>query len=305
MSKVKIQHYVPQFYLEHFANDDSQVWVFDKSTAKSFLTHVKNIAGEGYFYDFKTGPGSQDEQELEKMFAGLEGAFAPIFQSFIEGIKSGAITALDQSYKNLISKFITMQILRSNETREHNYQLMTGLRDSIIEKFGGTEADLEANGLGAAQLDRKESHLRNVIMNIPARDAIDQALMNHIWVVFVNHSSLPFYTSDHPIARMPHAQHPVLSMSGYNSEGIEIAFPVSPTILIALSERKFFQDLEAIENSVLEITDEQNVIYYNAMQVSDSFRQVFSAADEFELTKEMITTHEYLRDPRRQRVGYD
>lgn len=142
-------------------------------------------------------------------------------------------------------------------------------------------------------------------MNIPARDEIDKALMNHIWVVFVNHSPLPFYTSDHPVAHTPHAQHPHLSMNGYNSEGIEIAFPVSPKVLIALSERKFFKDLEAIENSILEITDEQNVIYYNAMQVSNSFRQVFSSTNAFGLVEEMITTHEYLRDPARKRVGYD
>ena len=301
MSKVKVQHYVPQFYLEHFANTQSQLWTFDKSTAKSFLTHVKNVASEGYFYDFKTG----DEQKLEKLFAGLEDAFAPIFRSFLEAIASGELTELDESYKRCISKYMTMQILRSNETREHHHQLVTGLRESILEKGWVTEEQLEANGLGATQIDRKENHLRNVVMNIPARDDMDRVLMNHIWVVFVNHSALPFYTSDHPIARMPHARHPILSMSGYNSEGIEIAFPVSPTVLIALSERQFFKDLEAVENSVLDITDEQNVIYYNAMQVSDSFRQVFSLTNEFELAKEMITTHEYLRDPSRKRIGYD
>lgn len=305
MSKVKIQHYVPQFYLEHFANGNSQVWTFDKSTAKSFLTHVKNVAGEGYFYDLKTGPGSNDEQKLEKLFAGLEDAFAPLFQSFLQGIESEEITELDGSFKGMISKFITMQILRSNETREHHHQLMTGLRESILQKGWVTEEQLTANGLGAGQIDRKEGHLKNVVMNIPARDEIDKALMNHIWVVFVNHSPLPFYTSDHPVARTPHTQHPLLSMSGYNSEGIEIAFPVSPKVLITLSERKFFKDLEAIENSILEVTDEQNVICYNAMQVSDSFRQVFSSTNAFGLVEEMITTHDYLRDPARKRVGYD
>jgi hypothetical protein len=38
-------------------------------------------------------------------------------------------------------------------------------------------------------------------------------------------TSYPFYTSDHPIVKWSHYNHPVLGTEGYGSEGIEVAIP--------------------------------------------------------------------------------
>jgi len=51
MPPTKNQHYVPQFYLKNFSADDKTIWVYDKSSKKSFRTGVANIAAERFFYD--------------------------------------------------------------------------------------------------------------------------------------------------------------------------------------------------------------------------------------------------------------
>lgn len=45
--KVKRQHYVPRFYLNYFADNKNQVWVYDKEIRKAFQTSIINIACEG------------------------------------------------------------------------------------------------------------------------------------------------------------------------------------------------------------------------------------------------------------------
>jgi hypothetical protein len=52
--KVKLQHYVPQFYLKNFASKNKKTYsinCFDKINEKQFTSNVTNIACESYFYD--------------------------------------------------------------------------------------------------------------------------------------------------------------------------------------------------------------------------------------------------------------
>jgi len=74
MTKAKLHHYVPQFYLRRFANEKGQFWVWDKTTDKSFSTAPKAIAAETDFYKLhgfaKMG---RDPLTMEKQFSDLEG----------------------------------------------------------------------------------------------------------------------------------------------------------------------------------------------------------------------------------------
>lgn len=51
MPKVKKQHYVPQFYLRNFSNDNKQIFVFDKFDKKIFSANIKNVGCQRYFYN--------------------------------------------------------------------------------------------------------------------------------------------------------------------------------------------------------------------------------------------------------------
>jgi hypothetical protein len=54
MTIAKVQHYVPQFLMRNFGNGKKdQVWVYDKSSNRSFPSNTKNLASENRFYDFE------------------------------------------------------------------------------------------------------------------------------------------------------------------------------------------------------------------------------------------------------------
>jgi Protein of unknown function (DUF4238) len=48
---VKKQHYVPQCYLKNFAVQN-QLFVLDKIKKSVYPAQVKDVAQDGYFYDF-------------------------------------------------------------------------------------------------------------------------------------------------------------------------------------------------------------------------------------------------------------
>ncbi len=57
----KLHHYIPQFYLKGFCDDQrkAQLYCVDKKARKSFISNVKNIASEKDFYkaDIPNNPG--------------------------------------------------------------------------------------------------------------------------------------------------------------------------------------------------------------------------------------------------------
>ncbi len=82
-NKIKIQHYVPRFYLRAFgikSGDDFSVNCFDKSSGKTFLTNIRNIGSEKYFYD----KNNDESQRLEKTLSVSESKFNIAYQKIIE-----------------------------------------------------------------------------------------------------------------------------------------------------------------------------------------------------------------------------
>ena len=49
-----------------------------------------------------------------------------------------------------------------------------------------------------------------------------ETLMGHIWVMYVNKTDHPFYTSDNPVLTIPHKRDKYMSYGGYASDGVEI-----------------------------------------------------------------------------------
>ena len=73
MSKVKRQHYVPQFLLRKFANDDEKLSVFTRNERLSFRASPKDVACQRYYNAAKLESGEIDTQTVEKELSRIEG----------------------------------------------------------------------------------------------------------------------------------------------------------------------------------------------------------------------------------------
>ncbi len=69
MSRVKHQHFVPQFYLKQFTENGKRLYVFDKHRQKSFQANVSTTASKAGFYDWAQEEVNDFLAELEKQKA--------------------------------------------------------------------------------------------------------------------------------------------------------------------------------------------------------------------------------------------
>jgi len=289
--RVKIQHYVPRSYLRYFARNRRYLFVFDKHVGRKFRTTVDNVAAEKYFYDLP----SESDQALEHAFARMVDGNYP---GWVDDILSTADSGrrVNHKQKKNLAFFIALQTLRTRWLRNANIEVLNQIEEAfshLSKKFeqkhgiplrpdASLSALLSADKEGTAKLDQIAS-----IEDPDAVQSIVEILLNHIWIVGINKTDQPFYTSDNPVVRRAHKSDPVRSYSGLRSEGIEIAFPLTPKCIVVLFERTFHTDLEVLDCAFMPI-DENGVVYgYNALQVCDSHRWIFSSSNDFGLAEEI------------------
>ena len=80
------QHYVPQFYLKQFANDNKKIEVVDKEHKRIETCSVKHICSWKFFYWVETWKKDKISQLLEDFFNEYENDFANNYNSIIDAI---------------------------------------------------------------------------------------------------------------------------------------------------------------------------------------------------------------------------
>ena len=183
MSKVKRQHYVPQFYLKRWVNDisDTQIWIYDRERKKSFSNSVQSVASSNYFYDFpdvsqeqmdqmceKIEETIKDETEkvkaleyitgqlYEKSLSEIEAINSKVIKGIIKRVEDVRALPLDYFIKHQFIKiedivelsfFIALQHTRTTETRivveQFAQQFGKHLADTMIDNIDKVEQDEE------------------------------------------------------------------------------------------------------------------------------------------------------------------
>jgi Protein of unknown function (DUF4238) len=333
-STVKNQHYVPQSYLQRFA-DKSQIWVYDKSKPKDriYRSAVRNVASETYFYDIPAEAIPPeiglDRQFIEKRFAKMEADFKLLLDQFIsridnyslldrtvdwlldlrlvkfmlihfkpDAIRQGRIL---ESQRLGLAFYIVQQILRTREFRNWSSELqhkMTLSISNLLLKMRGEE-NVKV-GVSYSETQNKLYHLQ-LLLNPDTAKGIFECIANHIWSIGVNISSEPLFTSDNPVVKRANIRHPVLSYSGWCSPGIEIFYPISERYVLILSERDHFSKLQDREGRLITLT-RGNVIHLNSLQVFQSYRQIYCRAKNFGLAEQICEEHPDVCNPLRVRI---
>lgn len=83
----KKQHYVPQFYLRQFVDEDGLLHCYRKSDCKQFPAHTDDICFKKYGYEVKAPFGNNEfllPNEIENMFRTLEGEFDSVLKNVVK-----------------------------------------------------------------------------------------------------------------------------------------------------------------------------------------------------------------------------
>src|SRR5262249_42598578 len=126
-------------------------------------------------------------------------------------------------------------------------------------------------------------------------------LMGHVWVLGVNDTTQPFYTSDHPVVRKFHVRQPDQAFAGVRPPRGDVVFPLSSRHVLVMYERTYFAPMLPRHGRAARVTPE-GVEHYNGLQALRSYRQVYCESDLFEQAAGVCDRHPEVCTPERQRM---
>lgn len=315
MTTAKIQHFVPQFLLRGFSNGKKdQIWVYDKSSNRSFPSNIKNVASESRFYDFEH---EGEQLSIEPWLSELEGRAKSVISTILE---ADSLVTLLAEQKYILASFLAVQHTRTKTFREQWKSLPKLLKEQL-EKNG----DQIAPGSQVEELIRdlpentsKEQTAR-FVLSAPATYATH--FLDKDWALAATSRKHPFLLSDNPVTRQNMVDRPLRGNLGLTNPGIEIYLPLSPTralvmwcpTLTNLIHRSAMSlaDLQRVSdvadpNGIIALSDSllsgkpvqytaENVENFNSLQIAWSERFIFSASNEFPLVQAMLNDQPNLR----------
>jgi hypothetical protein len=311
------QSYLENFSLDPNKNE-KQIFVFDKDNQKKFPTNIKNIPLERYFYDFPENlvlPG-EDPQKVENFFDELEGRQKKLLKHIKKKIdwifrlrkKGNAYSkkVLNQSQKIDSSYVVAFQLFRTKEFRNFLLEMREVNKpffDKLIEQeineiitqgakeysiILNEESTSEIQSMLSERIDNKLSFMYKEGLSVIHSNFMDssyepasQILREHIYLIGINDTEKPLFTSDHPVVQYPH-----LGLNGINSPGIEIAFPIDSKAILIMKEKSHFYKFAKLDGNLFPLTL-NDVDFYNQLQVYGSNRFVFCSEDRFDLVEEI------------------
>lgn len=194
--------------------------------------------------------------------------------------------------KEYMALFIAIQIIRTKSFR-------ATLGDTFAQFYQTLAYKLQMNNENALpkeafEVEANEDFVKlqhsTMILDEEMAVEIAETLCNHIWVIYVNKTDYPFYTSDNPVATIPHKRDEYMSYGGLASEGVEIVFPISPKLLLAMYEKETYKD-KIQDRKYIELSSKVQIDYYNCQQVYHSYRCVFSGKITLILQNRYVKKH--------------
>ena len=285
--KVKLQHYVPRVYLKNFSKNNGKeyyIYCFDKQNNKSFQTNIKDIAFEKEFYD-----KISEEQVTEKTLRAIETEVGGVIPKLLK-IKD--IDKLSDEEKDILSEFIAYQMIRVKETRE-------ALKDTAKQFFKKYEDQLAPELKNQVLDSMKEESLRNIHKDIIGEmNEFKKRIKDMKWILVINKSRFPFWTSDNPVA-----EYNAIDLSPYGNIGLEclgfeMHIPIHPKIVLIICDPRTFSH----EPTNKVIKDYRQVVRERDYQVRYSTRFIFSNEANFSFAQMMLRENPKIGDPNRKRV---
>lgn len=306
--------------------------VFDKKKGQTRVKqNILDNASERYFYDIDIDKilqeatpekrekmleqlGSKYEkyhedkgQYLEKFFSeAIEGDYSNVLKKIIDNASRAMESSwyrkncfcMNEAEKSLMSICLTMQFLRTRKTREMLQEGYLKLYETLSRKIYNLQCDNEEDKIKPGDVSfsigkeaMKVEHAR-ALLDVNAITELSIAFLNHVWVVFINKSEMPFWTSDSPIALQNDFGDAFRAGKGISSKGVEIYLPISSKVCLGLFDDETYgsvlKGVTSFQDRFYLLAPKELVKRCNMIQLKECYRCVYSNDDNFELAEEML-----------------
>lgn len=258
------------------------VHVMEKSSGRTFLSNVRNMATQRSFYEDGVSEGG-----VEHALAELEAHAAPVLEKLIS---TSGEERLTHGEMRTLATFIAVLDSRTAAVRSALRDAADSLDDFLREVSHRLGAGFHPN---APQSEGKARDEHNDFMWGVAAESRER-LGNMRWCLLRVAGDTMFVTSDHPVVkRNSHlAPAPWMGNLGWASPGLEVFLPLVPQLCLCIS------DHDEIPQGLVADYPDTGVREHNLLQARWAERFLFSHAEPelSRLNQEMEATPE-LRQP--------
>ena len=265
-NEVVYQHTVPVCYLANFGiygnqKRDSMLYFYNVQENKCGSSKVEKFPTIKYFYDIEEL--GEQKQVIEKMFSQIEGELATLLDSLLNttligtDYRKGVSVQVD---KEQFSAHFAMLITRTQAFRDYYkdvyQQIKNGFPYADIPRYSKT--------------DFQRIHTSE-ILSFGMSNFYANLFSDWHWLFIINHTELPFITSDNPVIRINHSK----KTNEPNSKAApeETYFiPLSPNVAVEI----FSKDILKKDLILLDIYNINIVASYNKEIIKNCSRLLFS-----------------------------
>ena len=307
----KKHHYVPEAYLRRFSigGAGKQIFVFNKSSGKSFAAAVQDTGSENRF---NTLEGLDGLINFEPLFQDVDDRGAVLLGRIAS---DRSLTGLETADRRNLADTVAVQLLRTKLPRT---TIQAGAEQLVAML---TDAGFAPEAVDHLTLPTENDTRRAALETLLDRAGFTDALEAKLPILIEAEGDARFWTSDHPVVRtnsFPYGD------VGLTSPGVEIYMPLTPDLMLGLLSPSIELKLRAARIQGLALGDKAQLLalhdailtgkpvrrddatvdWFNRLQVSNSARFLYADRDNFDLAREILGACPELKHVKTQlRVG--
>jgi hypothetical protein len=235
MSRAKLHHFVPQFYLRQWCDSAGKLWVYPIDGSAPFRASPRQFAAETNLYTPKSGADAV-RHDTENWLSGWEGHFAQVWPDIVDRADNPRTRAN-------VARFIGTLVARHPKHRDTILELnqffqraaASMLNDEDVTFLNrDREMKLKVSDIREFALTDAESVRTDFVRLMPpASKAVADALMSRRWLALVSENP-SFITSDNPVVLLRGSCW--RPKYGLGTPGTIINFAVSPWRFLVLAD---------------------------------------------------------------------
>lgn len=263
----KHSHTVPVAYLANFGiagnkKRDSMVYFYNVQDNKTDKAKVGKFPMINHFYDIKELGGQK--QIIEKFFGDkIEGELATLLRVLLGTIiidpQHRDCSSLQLEKEQLSAQFALL-ITRTEAFRDYYKDIYQQIKD------GFPYADIPQY----SKTDFQRIHTSE-ILDFGMSNFYANLFSDWHWAFIINHTELPFITSDNPVIRIDHSKITNEPISAASPEATYFV-PLSPTVAVEI----FHKDILKNDLAFFDIYQIKNIASYNKEIIKNCSRFLFS-----------------------------
>ena len=263
----KHSHTVPVAYLANFGiagnkKRDSMVYFYNVQDNKTDKAKVGKFPMINHFYDIKELGGQK--QIIEKFFGDkIEGELATLLRVLLGTIiidpQRRDCSSLQLEKEQLSAQFALL-ITRTEAFRDYYKDIYQQIKD------GFPYADIPQY----SKTDFQRIHTSE-ILDFGMSNFYANLFSDWHWAFIINHTELPFITSDNPVIRIDHSKITNEPISAASPEATYFV-PLSPTVAVEI----FHTDILKNDLVFFDIYQIKNIASYNKEIIKNCSRFLFS-----------------------------